>query len=895
MTEGPPVNRCGYAWPEDHRENDDPDRQSCCYREVWNDTDRCIWHADSEVVGEKPVDRLRAARAPAEIRELNAPVTELLDGAELADQTLGDKLPFHGVRLRESNFSGASLEGADFSETNLEGGWNDQTDFSETRLERAEFSGARIRYVDFSDAVLREVDISETDISERYHADELSNRPVKWHAKVNFEDADLTGIDGSEAMLWRANLSGTDLTDATLTGARICQAYLEDATLLRTALNEADLRCTDFTKASVTHSDFSEASLGGSNLSTTDLEGNTYSHTTLFGAELPEGFSITREHSVYLTIPDLVRKEQLSRRAKQHLSNTYLPDADFSEYSLTGADLSGAFLPRAKIGRAREADFSLTSLRDADLSGPPDSDSRFTKNGSDFVGSKLNGANLSGVNLSEASLRFATLTDADLSEATLTDADISNAYLKGATFAGARLRDSEFTGASYYPSPSENPDEYRPDFSSTEIGGADFSETELPEADFKAITQGYRADEPPTFAEASLRGADFSEADLTGADLTDVDAVEISFRAAYLNGADFLSGDFSWGDFTEAVLIDADLSGSDLTGANLSQAWVGEAPDEPAADLSEAILEDAGLPDAYLVGVDFTAAHCKDADFKDANLERAIFDDAVLQEGSFISADCERASFRDAVLIRVSMEGADLTGANLAGAYLFGATIDGVRIDSETQFTAAGPVGDPTVSQRIRYDTDAPPDTPEESLAAERSEPEGTTEDLLTVQLRQAASVYRRLEELARQNGYPTLQSAMFKRRQEMRRQFLRQNGERREWLFAEVQRWVFVYGESFSRILSISALVIGLFWLVYLTSGTVKQMDGTSVTVQTIAEHPSVIVTSLFHSVSVFFTGDPLLEATGRVGEFIMVLESMAGPILLALLVFVLGRRAAR
>lgn len=135
----------------------------------------------------------------------------------------------------------------------------------------------------------------------------------------------------------------------------------------------------------------------------------------------------------------------------------------------------------------------------------------------------------------------------------------------------------------------------------------------------------------------------------------------------------------------------------------------------------------------------------------------------------------------------------------------------------------------------------------------------------------------------------------MFIRRQEMRRQFLKQNGERREWLFAEVQRWVFVYGESFGRILSISGLVIGLFWLVFLTSGTVTQSDGMPVTLQTIVKHPFLIITSLFHSVSVFFTGDPLLEASGRVGEYIIVIESMTGPILLALLVFVLGRRAAR
>lgn len=138
------MNRCGYTWPEEHEEKDDPDRQSCCYRMVWKDTDRCIWHADPEVFGEKPVDKLREARAPAEIRALNAPVSEILDGAELADQTLDDDLSFRGVSLRKSNFAGASLRRADFSEADLEGVWSDQTDFSDAILEMADFSGAQV-------------------------------------------------------------------------------------------------------------------------------------------------------------------------------------------------------------------------------------------------------------------------------------------------------------------------------------------------------------------------------------------------------------------------------------------------------------------------------------------------------------------------------------------------------------------------------------------------------------------------------------------------------------------------------------------------------------------------------------------------------------------------------
>ena len=91
------------------------------------------------------------------------------------------------------------------------------------------------------------------------------------------------------------------------------------------------------------------------------------------------------------------------------------------------------------------------------------------------------------------------------------------------------------------------------------------------------------------------------------------------------------------------------------------------------------------------------------------------------------------------------------------------------------------------------------------------------------IQLRRARSTYRRLETLARQNGFLTLQSTMFRRRQDMRRRLLRAQGDRIKWGFTELQRWLFVYGESFSRILGISAGIVAFFWLLFIITGTVR------------------------------------------------------------------------
>jgi hypothetical protein len=163
------------------------------------------------------------------------------------------------------------------------------------------------------------------------------------------------------------------------------------------------------------------------------------------------------------------------------------------------------------------------------------------------------------------------------------------------------------------------------------------------------------------------------------------------------------------------------------------------------------------------------------------------------------------------------------------------------------------------------------------------------------IQLRRARSTYRRLEELGRQNGFPTLQSRMFKRRQEMRRHLFREQGERTKWLFAELQRQLFFYAESFRRILLVSAIATGLFWVLFTTTGTVETTEGVAVTAGAVADKPQLIWETLYYSLSVFFAGTGSLSPTGILGQVFTVSLRAIGPILLALLIFVLGRRAAR
>jgi uncharacterized protein YjbI with pentapeptide repeats len=79
----------------------------CCWRETWNDTGRCIWHAD---VGQKPTPKLEAA-APD--------IGERLDGAIFRDVQLSDEDWLEGRTLDGARFVNCNLEDADLTGADL--------------------------------------------------------------------------------------------------------------------------------------------------------------------------------------------------------------------------------------------------------------------------------------------------------------------------------------------------------------------------------------------------------------------------------------------------------------------------------------------------------------------------------------------------------------------------------------------------------------------------------------------------------------------------------------------------------------------------------------------------------------------------------------------------------
>jgi hypothetical protein len=88
---------------------------------------------------------------------------------------------------------------------------------------------------------------------------------------------------------------------------------------------------------------------------------------------------------------------------------------------------------------------------------------------------------------------------------------------------------------------------------------------------------------------------------------------------------------------------------------------------------------------------------------------------------------------------------------------------------------------------------------------------------------------------------------------------------------------------------------------VLYLVGGWVHPVNpnntlGPAVSLTRLPEHPEVIWQSLYYSTLTFTAlgfGD--FRPVGGLGQFVTIVETATGAILLALLVFVFGRRAAR
>jgi uncharacterized protein YjbI with pentapeptide repeats len=300
-------------------------------------------------------------------------------------------------------------------------------------------------------------------------------------------------------------------------------------------------------------------------------------------------------------------------------------------------------------------------------------------------------------------------------------------------------------------------------------------------------------------------------------------------------------------------------------------------------------FRNANLAESNLEGQDL-----RDYDLRNARLSKANLTDADLSNANLRSANLERALLNRTDLFDTRLTGARLEGAVLGDVQLNAGTFENLKDRGKTSAgllqrfirSISGPTGND--AYRCVYDPKSRYEPPD---------PEAD-DDLPEVR---AGGVYRQFERLAGDNALPEWQSRFFILRQDMQTSKFRRDGSWVNYSFAVVQRALFGYGESFSRVIGWSGLIVFLFSLVYLAGGWIHPVEpsgelGPAITWTRLPETPGVIWDSFYYSTLTFTAlgfGD--FRPVGTAGQLFTIAETATGAILLALLVFVLGRRAAR
>ncbi|EMA13216.1 potassium channel family protein [Haloarcula marismortui] len=154
------------------------------------------------------------------------------------------------------------------------------------------------------------------------------------------------------------------------------------------------------------------------------------------------------------------------------------------------------------------------------------------------------------------------------------------------------------------------------------------------------------------------------------------------------------------------------------------------------------------------------------------------------------------------------------------------------------------------------------------------------------------------MEELCAENALLEPQGRYFVRRQDIHTEEHRQEGNWSRWLRARVSRAVVLYGESPFRVLSVAGAVIVGSALLYPLGLLRNSTTGQLMTYPTPTEPVALVTTladSLYFSTLTFTTMTFGLYSPVGAGKFLTMLETGAGIVLMALLVFVFGRRATR
>ena len=562
-----------------------------------------------------------------------------------------------------SDCSSCQLSGINLSNSVLDGATLSGTDLSSANLASASLIGA----------VLEDVNLSHAAIGQA-HFDQADMKGSNWlgvdlRTAASFANLILDRASG----FGNANLEGVDLTNASLreidfnftnlTNAKLSHADLTGANLTQTSLNGADLTNNAILhKADLTFSDLTGAQLPGADLTNASLV-NTKTGANFTGAHLDGS---------YLYIADF---------SSATLNGATLNDVAFGITVLAGATVNGATFAGTNIGAG--ATYTLDQLKVANLNGAIFDQQTFGF--MDFSGINFSGASFQGATFENITCGGPTnFTGANLTSATF-EQDPTSHSLSGCKFDRANLQKATFktsiAGMGMMLGSST--------FNGAQMQGAQMVDTDATGADLTGANMtganllGAVLSKPLSLQNAILDGA----LGLAGNDLTQAPLSTVSLRGTNLSGtkliqAKLVSAHLEGADLSFAQLQGAALDKANLTGANLYHAFLSndsQGQVDSAATATQAHLKNVNLSYAVLSGVDFSYANFYGTNpagqgpcgTTGTGNYQGFTQGCAAAHGATLSD----TNFSDAYLFGVDFTDAEIRGVNFSRAILIGANL----------------------------------------------------------------------------------------------------------------------------------------------------------------------------------------------------------------------------
>nr|WP_274381014.1 pentapeptide repeat-containing protein [Halorussus salinus] len=300
-------------------------------------------------------------------------------------------------------------------------------------------------------------------------------------------------------------------------------------------------------------------------------------------------------------------------------------------------------------------------------------------------------------------------------------------------------------------------------------------------------------------------------------------------------------------------LANVDLRDTDTIGLTIEK-----------ANLNEANLKGLMLSNALMTKSTFAGANLSDTQMSQLYLKGADFEGATLKNAKASNTNFSQVNFEDASLVQ-----ADIRDSNFKNTRFYQTLFSDTRINSNTDFGDTTAYEDPDIDLGENYED--------------------------TSRFEAAAWVYRRLQDLHEENAMSEQAREYHVRKEEAHRSNYWSKGQYFQWFVYTLNRYLTRHGESLKHVVTWSVGTILTCALAYPFAGGIS--TGNEVfRVGSGAALGGLFLRSLYFSTVTFTTlgyGD--YHPVGPAAKALAGAESLAGALLVALFVFVLGRRVAR